>query len=329
MPVARFGCDRFFVKAMSWPSSISELMQESTSLERNGDVATALQRAQEALTQARAGSEPNTIVIALLRVASVRYRLGQFDAARTLGEQALELATPNSPAGAHALIALGVYALETGSPAEAEQFLHHAADIGRENGDIRLRFMALVDLAAVYIPSGKFDLAFAADAEAYRLASEHNLQEQVYLPLVHKAQTDWLMGQREQMRMTLDELRKTCSPGSVPEGYRSLLCACLVQDEGDMQTAAALFTQARSVAETIGDPGLNCLLRIGLSRYHRALSNAAKAYEWANDAVALAERADCRRMWGARDDRACPRRVAEWQSRKRRSRFARRDPKPC
>ena len=229
---------------MNLPSSIAELVQESVALERDGDVAAALQRAQEALTQARARGEPNTIVIALLRVASVRYRLGQFDAARALGEQALELAAPDSPACARALIALGVYALETGSPAEAEQFLHHAADIGRENGDIRLRFMALVDLAAVYIPSGKFDLAFAADAEAYRLASEHNLQEQVYLPLVHKAQMYWLMGQREQMRMTLDELRKTCSPGSVPEGYHSLLCACLAQDEGDMQTAAALFTQA-------------------------------------------------------------------------------------
>jgi len=48
--------------------------------------------------------------------------------------------------------------------------------------------------------------------------------------------------------------------------------------------------RALSIAETIGEPGLNIDTRLGMSRYHRAREDGASARAWADDALAFATR---------------------------------------
>jgi len=173
---------------MGVSSSIVALIDESQALERSGDIPSALRCARQALDKARAGGQPEVIAAALLAVARVRFRLGQYDAAKAFAEEALTLSAPDSPNRADALIRLGGCATDTNSLAEAEAFFLQAAEVGREIGYTLARFNALHGLAAgIYIPCGRLDLALAADEEAYRIASEHGLREWRYFPLMTMA----------------------------------------------------------------------------------------------------------------------------------------------
>jgi hypothetical protein len=88
----------------------------------------------------------------------------------------------------------------------------------------------------------------------------------------------------------LAELASIAPPQSLHQGYHAYLLGSLAQDEGDPALALTLHTRAHSIAEAIGEPGLNVLTRLGLSRYHRLRGDAATAYAWANDAVGMADR---------------------------------------
>lgn len=147
---------------MSLPPPISSLIEESQTLERSGNIGAALQRAREALEGARASGEAQDIVAALVRVAHIHFRLGHYNEARNLAEEALAHAAIESPAQADALRVLGDYAHEDGDLTAAERFYQRAIDLSRQLGYSYGLHRCLHSLSAcVYMPRGQFELALA------------------------------------------------------------------------------------------------------------------------------------------------------------------------
>lgn len=267
---------------------IAQAIRHCYDLERRGEVGLALQQAEEALALAQARAETEALAAALVCLATVRFRLGHYEEARALAEQALVHAAPLSAACADALLIRGNCAAETYSLAEAEVYYHRAAELGREGSFDRVRMRALHGLSqGVYMPRGQFVLALAADEEAYRLAVQAGLPEWTPYPLTTIAWICQITGHYERARATLAALGQVVLPTSLHQGYHHFLAANLALDEGDAWAAPALYAQARSIAEAIGEPGLNVEVRLGLCRYHRAAGDAANALAWAGNALAV------------------------------------------
>jgi len=272
-------------------SPVASLMDESLALERAGDIAAALRKAYEALEKARCLDEPEVVAQALVCLARVRFRLGQYQEAKGLAGEALALTPPNAAAHIEALLRLGACSAETDSLTEAEDYYWRAINLARESGYSLLRFRALHNLAAgVYMPRGQFDLALAADEEACRIASEQGFSEWLVHPLTLITWVCLLTGRQQQARATLDALEHQAPPGSAHQGYAICLAGHLALDEGDGDRAYALYTQARAIAEATGEPWINIMLRIGMSRYHRIAGNGPAAHAWADDALGFAAR---------------------------------------
>ncbi len=280
-------------------SSIASLIDGSLALERGGDIAAALRKAQEALKEARRLDEPGIVAQALACLAKVHFHLGRYQAAQELAEEALTLTPPNTPAHIEALLRLGACSAETSSLVEAEDHYWHAARLAREFGYPLLRFRALHNLAAgVYVPRGQFDLALAADEEAYRIANEQSFSEWLAYPSIIIAWVCLLTGRQRRARAALDELAHEVLPGSAYQGYSICLTGHLALDEGDGDRACALYTQARSIAEATGEPWINIMLRVGMSRYHRTVGDGPAARVWADDALSFAARVGYRHAQG-------------------------------
>jgi len=289
----------WYTSVMSVPSVVTKLIEESVVLARAGEISAAFQRAREALEEARASGEAEAIAAALACVAHVRFRLGHYDQARSLAEEAVGHAPSESPVRADALLMLGLCYAETDDPAAAETVYHQAIDLSRQLGYHRALLRALHNLSAgVYIPRGQFDLALAADKEALYLAKEQDLPEIAWAPLASMGWVHWGTGQREQAYAVAEELRGLAPPGSLAKGFYHCLRADLAQDEEDSESALDLYARARSIAEAIGDPGLNVLLRLGLSRYQRAAGNTSAAHDWAHDALTIATRVGYHHLQG-------------------------------
>ena len=272
--------------------SLTDLMAASDALEQSGDISRALKRANQALALARDSEVPEDIAAALVRTARIQYHLGHFERANALGMEALEHATPDSQARAEALRILGNCAHEAGELPAAETFFHQAIDIARSQGYQQMLQSCLHSLSAcIYQPRGQFELALAADEEALRLAVELELHKLIWFPL---ARVGWTFGstrQRGRGRGALERMMAVVQPGSMAEGYYLCLCADLVMDGESPASAFEYLTRARSIAEQVGDPGLNAEVRLGFSRCERKLGNAPAAYTWADDALGTAHRA--------------------------------------
>lgn len=290
MSAARCAHGWLVLETMSPPSSADELIDESSKLERAGRIGDALQRALAALEQARTVGDPKAECTALNRVGMLHFRLGHYEQACAMAKQALALAAPYSRSRFAALVTIGNCALETNSLTEAQEYFLRALDASREIGDDWGRFIILHNLALVYLYSGRLDLALAADKEAYSLAQERNLQEWLYYPLVTLAWNYCLMGQTSDARAATAELKRVVSPGSIFEGYCLYLEAWQALDDGDAEAVLAQCNRARSIAEVTGDPRLNVLVRLLMSRYYRESGDSASAWTWADDGVAFAAR---------------------------------------
>ncbi|MBC7227392.1 MAG: hypothetical protein H5T61_09170 [Thermoflexales bacterium] len=272
-------------------SSVVSLVEESLALERAGDVAAALRKANAALREARQRDAPEVTAQALLALAHIRFQLGQYQVAGELATEALALAPLDSPYRAEALLRLGVCAAANFSLDEAETLLLQAADLSREVGCVQIRFRALHSLAAgIYIARGQFDLALAAETEALRIVCEEGLHEWVHFPLIVIAWTYITTQQPHLAREALEKLGQVVLKDSAGQGFHVYLEAELALSTGDIETARALYARARSIAETVGDPWLNISLRLGLSRLARLSGNVPAAYSWAEDALNLAVR---------------------------------------
>ncbi len=279
-------------------ADVAPLLAESIDLERSGQMGAALERARKALEQFRSAGDSDGMSNALVRVGEVLYRLGHFPEMQAAANEALALAGQESRPRASALILLGHHAMETGSLDEAESCYLAAADLCRRISFDRALLSTLHNLAVcVYALRGQFDLAFAAENEADRIATRDHSPFLVSI-LVSLTFMHLNKGQFDQARQVLNRLVRLV-PGNLPhQGYHAWLCATLAQAEGDLPTAFSFYAQARSIAEATGDLGLNVFLRMGLSSYHQMAGNASAAYEWANDAVAWANRMGTRRMSG-------------------------------
>ena len=279
--------------------SISALIETSLALERAGNIGEAFKNAELALEIARQSKINSSIVEAQVRVAFLHFRLGHYDRARNMAEEALALDTPDSKSHVDAWLVLGNCAAETNDLSAAEDSYLHAIDLSRQMGYSRAFMSGLHNLATgIYLPQGKFKLALAADQEVARLANEQNVPKLHWGALVTIAWIYWLTGQYARSTATLDELMGHASPGSLEEGYGHWLCGNLAQESGDLEQVLPCFTKGRSIAEAIGEPGLGILVRLGPSRYHRETGDAAAAWEWAEDALTMAARAGYHHLQG-------------------------------
>jgi len=194
-------------------ASLAQLVEESYALELAGDVAAAMERAQQALEMAVASDDPSAKALALTVVAFIYFRQGRYATARLLALEALAQAGPETAAAADALLVLGMCASETDNLVDAEECYRRAIDLGRQLGYHRVVIRGLHNLSAgVYMPRGQFALSLASDEEALRLALAKGLTEYIPIPLIVIAWVHWLTGQRAQAHAALEELGRRAAP---------------------------------------------------------------------------------------------------------------------
>ncbi len=279
--------------------SVVELIQECYAQERSGHIGTARQRADDAVNTARSEGDPAAVAAALNAAALVRFRVGQYDEARALAEQALASSAADGPERADALLLRGMCATETDDLAAGQEYYLKAIDLSRQIGYRRALAHGLHDLAAgIHMPRGQFELSLAADMEAVHLARDDGAHDLVESALVTIAWVYWLVGRREQSAATCRELQQVALPGSNADGFRLCFSANLAVDDGDVEGAESLFSRARSIADLTGEPSLCVLVRLGLSRHRRLAGNAAAARAWATDALTLVSRLGYRHFQG-------------------------------
>ncbi len=291
VPAAQFA-RRACIFAMS-SLTVAELTHESQSLERAGDIAAALRQAELALEHARAAGSPADVAAALNCVAFHHFRMGHYPRARALAEQALTHAPVDTPERVDALLMLGMCATETRDLSAGEDDYLRAIDLSRQLGYHRALVRGLHNLAAgVYMPRGQFELSLASNREALRLAQEHGINDLAWASRLTIAWVYWLTSRHAQAVEALDELHRLVLPGSSAESYYLCAVANLALDNGELDRVPPLFNRARSIAEVTGEPSINVLVRLGLSRYYRTVEEACAARAWADDALMLATRVE-------------------------------------
>jgi tetratricopeptide (TPR) repeat protein len=272
--------------------SVASLIEISRVLERSGNIGEAFKSAEQALDSARTSGIKESILEAQVRVAFLHFRLGHYDRARKMANQALSLDTADTNSHVDSWLVLGNCAAETNDLTAAEDSFLHAIDLSRQLGYYLALMRGLHNLATgIYLPQGKFELALAADKEVTRLANEHNVPKLYWGALVTLAWIYWLIGRYDLATTNLNALFCNAYPGSLEEGYGHWLSGNLALESGDFDHAMASYARGRSIAEAIGEPGLGILVRLGPSRCHREHGNVAAAREWADDALTMAVRA--------------------------------------
>jgi DNA-binding SARP family transcriptional activator len=271
---------------------IADLLAKSFANEIGGDVALALQSAQQALDLAKARDSSPEIAAALVRLSGPHYRLGHYGEAEALAKQALAYAPSNCLARADALRSLGMCAAAINDLAAAEDYFREAIDLYRQLGARKELFMTLHTLATnIYRPRGQFDLSLDTDEQSYRVCLElDDAGAGVTAALVTLAFVNQIIGQRERAHRWLDELSRRVEPQSMPMGYHHVIAAELAMDEDDMTGALDFLSRCHLIAESTGEPSVNILLRLGLTRWHRLSGQVAAALNRADDAVASAGR---------------------------------------
>lgn len=275
------------------------MIEESRVLERSGDIASAIHKAQQARRLAQAHGDAEGEATALIVLAYPHIRLGHYDQARQFCRLALALAGAETPTRADALLDLGICAGETDDLASLEGFTAQAVDLSRQIGYPRALVRGLHTLACmVYMPRGQFSIAQAVDEEALRIAYSRGLADLAWGPLVTLSYVHWLAGQRSQAEARLDELHLAIFPGSLGDGYWHFIHASLALEAGEGERARELFTQTLSIAEANGIAENLYLARLGLSRLSLSVHDAPAALAWANEARAIAERMGYQHLQG-------------------------------
>lgn len=256
-----------------------------------GKVAAAFDLAQRNLTRAEKEGSVIERAEALIALAHVHFRLGHYTQAQTLLHQALAQTPADHPLQVEALIHLGMCAAETDAPDEAEGHYRRAVDLSRMLGYEDAFYRGLHALAVgIYVPRGQFELALTMDQDAYDFIVARGKPRMGWNALAAMGWVHWTIGQPQEAARKAALLKEVAPDGSLPRGFHDALLADLAQDEGRMEEAARLYANARAIANVIGDPGLNVLVLLGLSRLHLRLGKPATAWGWADEALTLAER---------------------------------------
>jgi DNA-binding SARP family transcriptional activator len=303
---------------LSASEEITRLIEESRSLERGGEVAAAIQRAQQARQLAQAQEDADGEAGALNALAYAHIRLGHYDQAQQFCALALALAGGESSARAEALLNSGICAGETDDMPASEKFTQQAIDLSRQIGHDRVLVRGLHALACgIYMPRGQFALSLAVDEEALNIARARGLQELTWGPLLTMSWVHWLSGQPVLAEARLNELRLVVSPGSLGDGYWHFIHASLALEAGDNEAARDLFTKTLSIAEANGIAENLHIAYLGMSRVNRAplrlgrIQDAAAltadigqpydapaALAWAGEALTIAERTGYHHLQG-------------------------------
>ncbi len=266
-------------------------IEQIRSLCRAGKVAAAYQRARTLLAEARERGEGEAIAEALIALAHVHFRLGQYARAQALLREAMSQTPEDHPLRVDALLHLGMCAAETDAPDEAEAYYRQVVDLSRLLGYEEALYRGLHALAVgIYIPKGQFDLALAMDQDAYDFIVDYGMPNLGWSALAAMGWVYWVTGRPHQAAGMAAKLSEVAPEGSLPRGFHDALLADLAQDEGRMEESARLYASARSIATRIGDPGLRVLVHLGTSRLMRRLGRWAAARSWADEALAVAQR---------------------------------------
>jgi DNA-binding SARP family transcriptional activator len=266
------------------------LLQQCRALCRAGQVAAAFELAQQALTRARKDENPLAIAEALIAQAHVHFRLGHYQQAQTLLHQATAQVASDHPLQVETLIHLGMCAAETNAPQQAEAYYRRAVDLSRLLGYEEALYRGLHAIAVgVYFPRGQFDLALAMDREAYDFIVARGKPRLGWNALAAMGWVLHTIARTQEARQMAAMLAEVAPADSLPRGFLDALLADLAQDEGRMEEAATLYANACTIASIIGDPGLNVLVRLGLSRLHCRLNAPATAWGWADEALTQAK----------------------------------------
>lgn len=276
---------------MDTSEEIYRLIEQSRSLERQGDIAAAIRQAQQACHLAQFQADTAGEATALNALAYAHIRLGHYDQARQFCQQALHLASAESPSRVDALLNLGICAGETDDLATLEDCTQQAVDLSRQIGYDRALVRGLHTLACmVYMPRGQFALSLAMDEEAIKIIQTRHQPDLAWGPLLTMSYVHWLMGRRPLARACLSELRQVMLPGSLADGYWQYIQANLALETGEMALARELFTYTLSIAESNGISENLFLARLGMSRLYRTLNDAPSAQAWASEALTIVQR---------------------------------------
>lgn len=284
---------------MSTSEEITRYIEESRALERSGEVAASIQRAQQARQLAQAQADPEGEAGALNALAYAHIRLGHYDQVQKFCALALELAAVDSNTRAEALLNLGICAGETDDMPAMERLTQQAIDLSRQIGYNRLLVRGLHALSCgIYMPRGQFALSLAMDEEALKIARTRGLQELTWGPLLTMSWVHWLTGQPQLAKARLDELRLAVSPGSLGDGYWHFIHASLALEMSEIETARDLFSKTLSIAEANSITENLHLAYLGMSRLNRAVNDAPAALAWASEALAMVERTGYHHLQG-------------------------------
>jgi tetratricopeptide (TPR) repeat protein len=120
-------------------------------MEQAADIAAAVQKARAALQNAQ--EHPRSRIdqaIALVRLAKLKFRLGNYKEAVRLARATLELVPEDSPAHVQAWLLLGNCAAEAWSLQEAEGHFQRVIELSCKYGLPELRFRALNSLSMAF-----------------------------------------------------------------------------------------------------------------------------------------------------------------------------------
>ena len=280
-------------------NAIDDLIQECYLLEHAGKMHLALRRGIDAERLARSLGEIDLAASALAAQALVQAHLGHYPRARTLAEYALDCASPTALGRAEAYVALGICASETDDLDAAEAHYHAAVDLSREIGHFQTLLRALHDLGCgIYYPRGQFALAITTEQEVLQIAGQQGITLYQEYAWTAQALVYLATGDSSRAEEALNNLERLLSPDSRLKGYYHCLSGHHHQMAGNLEAAPACYAQALALAETVGDPGLNVEIRLGMSSYHRVQVDLPAASHWADTAVEAASRSGYHHLEG-------------------------------
>jgi DNA-binding SARP family transcriptional activator len=267
---------------------IDKIMTSGTLDEEQGNLQIALEAAEKDLNQARQFGIQEQIGLSQARYAELLAGFGRYNEARALAEDILKN-EQTTLASIQAYLTIGRCAVETDEMDRAEDAYQHASDLSRLLNDRKNLIMSLYQQAGlVYLIRGQFGPALSLVENVSLLLQENN---ETYwgVPFL-RAMIYQILGNRRKVRQFLDELLPMVKPATRIAGSYYLLWGSLALDEEQLDKAEEYLDLALRIANLTGAPDLSIWVRVEMSRFFRAKSDAPTACSWAEDALGYAER---------------------------------------
>ena len=181
---------------------------------------------------------------------------GDYDAATTLAESALEVAREldDRRLVANALSNLGAIVLAAGDEARAEDVLAEAVELAREVGDERILALALNNLGDVALTTAAYERAEPLFAESLALLSARADTANIARSLFNLGSVQLMRGRHAEARERFDESLRLSHAAGDKEDLAWCLegLAGLAAATGDGEHAGVLLGAARKVLDEMG-----------------------------------------------------------------------------